>query len=277
MPDLRAIVRELHAVPPAAFVAERAARAAQADDKVLSAQIKALRKPSAAAWAVNALARDRPDLVEEIIELGEQLRDAQSDTDGSRTRLLDRARRDLVAEAIAHAKELTLASGATLSASAATGVEDTLRAAMTDPDAGAAVQDGLLVTAISANPFEPVDLTEALALPTEGSRPRTRRTRPSGPTPLERKRREAAEAKVARARSRAKAATTELEERAAERQERLDELDELRGQAKAIMRGISRAEKAAQRADDAAAEAEQAEHAARQVLAEAEADLDRLP
>lgn len=275
MADLRSIAQELYGRPLSEFIAARKEAAAGADDKELAKQVKALRKPSAAAWAVNALARERAELVEEVVELGEQLRDAQSDSDGSRTRLLDRARRDLTRQAIDEATELARTSGGTLSAQAAAGVEETLRAAMTDPDAANAVQDGLLVTTFAASPFEPVDLTDVVAIPPEGARPRTRKVK-QGPTQLERKRREAAEAAVEKARRKARTATEELESLVDEREELQDELAELRKRAKAIDREIGETERALDQADKAADRAEEAEREAQRVLEDAEAELDRL-
>lgn len=275
MADLRSIAQELYGRPLSEFIAARKEAADGADDKELAKQVKALRKPSAAAWAVNALARDRAELVEEVVELGEQLRDAQSDSDGSRTRLLDRARRDLTRQAIDEATELARTSGGTLSAQAAAGVEETLRAAMTDPDAANAVQDGLLVNTFAASPFEPVDLTDVVAIPPEGARPRTRKVK-QGPTQLERKRREAAEAAVEKARRKARTATEELESLVDEREELQDELAELRKRAKAIEREIGETERALDQADKAADRAEEAEREAQRVLEDAEAELDRL-
>ena len=275
MADLRSIAQELYARPLSEFIAARKAAADGAGDRKLAKQVKELRKPSAAAWAVNALAREQADLIEEVVELGEQLRDAQSDSDGSRTRLLDRARRDLTRQAISEASELVKASGGTLSAPAAAGVEETLRAAMTDPDAANAVQDGLLVSTFAANPFEPVDLTDVVAIPPEGARPRTKKVK-QGPTQLERKRIEAAEAKVEKARRKARTASDELESLIDERDELQEELAELRKKAKSIEREIAETEKALDRADTAADRAEDAEREAQRVLEDAETELDRL-
>lgn len=275
MAGLRSIAQELYGRPMSEFIAARKEAADDADDKELAQQVKSLRKPSAAAWAVNALARERAELVEEVVELGEQLRDAQSDSDGSRTRLLDRARRDLTRQALDEATELVRASGGTLSAQAAAGVEETLRAAMTDPDAANAVQDGLLVATFAANPFEAVDLTDVVAIPPEGARPRTKKVQ-QGPTQLERKRIEAAEAKVDKARRKAKTASEELESLVEERDELQDELADLRKRAKAIVREIGETEKALDKADRVADEAEAAERKAQEALEDAEAELDRL-
>ncbi len=275
MADLRSIAQELYGLPLSEFIAARKAAADGAGSKDLTKQVKELRKPSAAAWAVNALARERAELVEEVVELGEQLRDAQADSDGSRTRLLDRARRDLTRQAIDEASALAKASGGTLSAQAAAGVEETLRAAMTDPDAANAVQDGLLVTTFAASPFEPVDLTDVVAIPPEGARPRTKKVK-QGPTQLERKRLEVAEAKVEKARRKAKTAADELESLVEERDEIQADLAELRKKAKEIEREIADTERALDRADAAADKAEEAERSAQEALEDAEAELERL-
>ncbi|MEV7397358.1 hypothetical protein [Aeromicrobium sp. NPDC092404] len=277
MAGLRSIAQELYGRPLSEFIAARKEAAAGAGDKELAGQVKTLRKPSAGAWAVNALARERAELVEEVVELGEQLRDAQSDSDGSRTRLLDRARRDLTRQALDEAAELVEASGGSFSDQAAAGVEETLRAAMTDPDAANAVQDGLLVATFAANPFEPVDLSEVVAIPPEGARPRTRKKpAKTGPTQLERKRIEAAEATVAKARRKAKAAADELESLVEEREELQEELADLRKRAKAIEREIADTERALDKADTVADRAEEAERSAQEALDDAEAELERL-
>lgn len=277
MADLRSIAKELYGLPVGEFIKARKQAAGDADDKELARQVAALRKPSAAAWALNALARERPELVEEVLDLGAELRDAQASSDGSRTRLLDRARRDLTSQAIDEATQLTEAAGGTLSAPAAAAVEETLRAAMTDPTAGDALQDGMLVATFSASPFEPVDLTDVVALPSDGSSPRKKtKAARQGPTQLERKRREVADAKVAKARRALQAATRELEARTQESDDLQDELADLRQRAKELVRRIGESESAVDRADERADRAEQQERAAQEALDEAEADLDRL-
>ena len=55
--QLDAIAAELYALPPEEFTEARNARAATAD-RALAASVKALRKPTASAWAVDLLARD---------------------------------------------------------------------------------------------------------------------------------------------------------------------------------------------------------------------------
>src|SRR5690348_2390214 len=79
MPDVpdsgafAAALRSLYAVPPEDFMAERKrlVAAEKADgDPAVAKEIGTLRKPSLAAWAVNLLAREAPDLVDGLADLG---------------------------------------------------------------------------------------------------------------------------------------------------------------------------------------------------------------
>jgi hypothetical protein len=61
--ELRRVAADLYALDPSEFTAARDARAAetrQAGDRELAAAVKGLRRPSAAAAALNLLARERP-------------------------------------------------------------------------------------------------------------------------------------------------------------------------------------------------------------------------
>src|SRR5687768_1394812 len=96
---LAAVVARLYAVPPEDFVAvrsEEVARARKARDTGLAAAIGKLRKPTLAAWLVNLLAHERPDLVAELLELAAELRDAQRELRGAELRELSTRRRATV-------------------------------------------------------------------------------------------------------------------------------------------------------------------------------------
>ena len=71
--------------------------------------IKTLKKPTLPAWLSNQLVRAEPDQVDELIQRGEQLREAHLSQDGARLRDLTPRRRDLVRDLVkaarAHAKE----------------------------------------------------------------------------------------------------------------------------------------------------------------------------
>src|SRR3954465_6716390 len=70
---------QLYGLPLEDFTVERNALAAElraAGDGPGAASVKALRKPTAAAWAVNQLVRAEPDLVEALLGAGGELRQA---------------------------------------------------------------------------------------------------------------------------------------------------------------------------------------------------------
>ena len=70
---------------------------AKADgDKALAKEIGALPKPSAAAWVCNLLVREHREEIENLVELGTLLREAQENLAGDQLRALDVQRRQLV-------------------------------------------------------------------------------------------------------------------------------------------------------------------------------------
>lgn len=263
--DLDAVADELYALPPDEFTAARNVRANQAD-RPLAAQIKALRKPTAAAWAVGLLAREGQ--LGDALELSAALREAQDDLDAAELNRLGRQRRALVAALAAQAADLAAAKGVTVSASARTEVEKTINAAVMDAAAAAAVMTGRLVRTLEATGLEPVDLTDAVG----GSVPGV----PDAPAPsrddlAERRARKAAERELREAERAAGEADRELAKidaklvKARERTDHLRErVDDLRAE---LARFEADAEKAEAAATDLEAErtgaAERAQSAAR--------------
>lgn len=67
-----------------------------AGDKEGAAAVKALRKPTATAWALNQVARSHGDDVEELLALSASLGEAQRQGDQAEVRRLSKGRRDLV-------------------------------------------------------------------------------------------------------------------------------------------------------------------------------------
>jgi hypothetical protein len=88
----------LYALPAEEFIKARDAAARDAKDPDLAGALKSLRKPSKAASLANLLAREDPDAAKSLVDLGEQLRQAQQEFDGDRMRTLSRQRRELVQE-----------------------------------------------------------------------------------------------------------------------------------------------------------------------------------
>lgn len=170
--DLRDVAADLYGVAPADFVAARATAAAGADSG-LRADIKALRKPTASAAAVNALTRRDPALIDRILALGDRMRDAFAARDRDAIRELTRQRQRLLQAALRD-----------LDTSPAVGreVEETLQAAVIDPAAAAAVRSGMLVRALESTGVESVDVSEAVAVPLDESE-LAARPRPATPVP----------------------------------------------------------------------------------------------
>ncbi|GAA2635124.1 hypothetical protein GCM10010399_79810 [Dactylosporangium fulvum] len=148
-----AVVARLYAAPPEDFVAlrtEEVARARKARDTRLAAAIAKLRKPTVAAWLVNLVAHERPDLVEELLELAEELRTAQRELRGAELRELSTRRRATVG---ALAREAAKLAGPGRGNLPLTEVENTFAAALADPEVAAAVREGSLTKALEYTGF----------------------------------------------------------------------------------------------------------------------------
>lgn len=157
--DLRDVAADLYGVAPAEFVAARAAAAADAD-RSLRAEIKALRKPTASAAAVNALTRSDPALIDRLLALGDRMRDAFAARD-----------RDAIREVTRQRQRMLQAALRDLDASPAVGreVEETLQAAVIDPAGAAAVRSGMLVRPLESTGVESVDIADAVAVPLDAA------------------------------------------------------------------------------------------------------------
>jgi hypothetical protein len=195
---LEEVARRLYALPLDEFVTARtaAAKDAATSDRSLSQAIRELPKPSVAAWAVNMLAHDRPESMQQLSDLGQTMQDAQASLDAAALRELARERRKLLGEAVAAARLAAEGHGRKISGPVATEVEETLRAATADPAAAAAVQCGMLLRVLSADGVDQVERSGAVAVPaalgTLPARPRTIRatagqastdSRPAPPRP----------------------------------------------------------------------------------------------
>lgn len=171
--ELAGIAGPLYALPYGEFVAARTAAAkgvgsvdvTPAEQRALAADVRALPKPSLAAWAVNMLSAHHPEILRELAELGESMQAAQSALDAAALRRLAQERRRLLAGAVTTAQVLATQQGRAIGAPVATEVEQTLRAATADPGAAAAVQSGCLLRALSADGVDVVDLAGAVAVP----------------------------------------------------------------------------------------------------------------
>ena len=148
--ELERRIDDLYALPLERFTPERDALAKELsaeDDRAGAARVKALRKPVVAAWAVNALARDDPDGVRALIELGDTLRSAHrravSGGDVEPFRAATEERRRLVNELTrTSAAILEPEGGATTATTEA--IAGTLEAATVDAETGELLRAGRL-------------------------------------------------------------------------------------------------------------------------------------
>jgi hypothetical protein len=195
--------KALYLVPPAGFVAARNARRAElkSTDRELADAVGELRRASPAAWLTTALVREHPDVLDELEALAGRLRAAVDAADREALADLAEQRREALRQATLLATDVGEAEGATPNRAALDGVAATLQAAMGDAAAAAAVRSGLLLRALQGSGFDPVDLTDALAVPVAGgaedepprARPKLRRVQDPD-AELARARREAGEA-----------------------------------------------------------------------------------
>ena len=143
-------VDALFAADPDGFVAARQALAKRLKaegDKAGAAEVAALRRPTAAAWAVNQLARRHGDEVAGLVALGDDLRQAHErllagGRDDS-TVAAGRRRREAIADLVDRAAAILTESGRAADAHR-DAISATLDAASLDPAAGAEVVAGRL-------------------------------------------------------------------------------------------------------------------------------------
>ncbi|GAA1805099.1 transposase [Agromyces neolithicus] len=167
---LTEVAAELYGLLPDEFTAARneRGRAARGDDRDLAARIQDLKRPSPAAWLVNQLVRHRPTELDEVLELGAELRAAQDHLDAAQLAQLTKQRRQLVAAIAREAGDLADELGNPVRGPALDAVGQTLQAAMSDVAATAAVRTGRLVRGLEAVGLE-VDLKGAVAGEVEGA------------------------------------------------------------------------------------------------------------
>lgn len=147
-PTLEDIAAGLCAGPPEDFVSARTARAKEVGDAALAAQIRALRKPSIAAWVVNVFAQERSGQLDQALQLAADLREAQEDLDAPALAKLGRERRQLTRRLAETAADLAGSRGERITPATLEAVEQTISAAFFDPGAAAAVASGRLVRAL---------------------------------------------------------------------------------------------------------------------------------
>ncbi|MFF8288787.1 hypothetical protein ACF068_06075 [Streptomyces sp. NPDC016309] len=170
--DLENVTDELYGLRPDRFTAARDARAAEArkaGDRELADAVRALRRPTLAAWVSNLLVRRMPEETRSLAVLGDGLRRAHQELDGDRLRELSRKQHTLVTALARQARQLAADAGQPVGDDVQHEVEGTLHAVLADPDAADRWAAGRLVRPLSA----PVGFAAALTAvpPRTGDRP----------------------------------------------------------------------------------------------------------
>lgn len=122
----------------------------------IAARVSALRRPPLTAWAINQLARLRPELIEGVINAGNRLRDAteqamKGDRSGFQQAQADE--RIAMQTAVAGAAGLLADGGGKDSEAARQRMTETLRAATVDPEVADQLRRGALEADVSAPGF----------------------------------------------------------------------------------------------------------------------------
>ncbi len=159
---LSAIVDELYALDPADFIparAEHVKAAKKAGNKELAAEIGKLRKPTLVAWAVNLASRELKTEVTGLLQLGDALRDAQRHLSGEQLRKLSTQRQQVVGALAKKTADLAAENGHELNETAIREINQSLHAALADPDIAEKVKAGVLVAAASYSGFGPAGLS----------------------------------------------------------------------------------------------------------------------
>jgi hypothetical protein len=285
--DLETATNELYALSPDEFIERRqqlVAEAREAKDRQLATQIGKLRRPTRSAWLINLLARQEPDDVTALLELGTALQEAQQRMAGDELRQLSAQRRKTVDALARRAVELGREQGYSAPDGATQEVSQTLQTALGDPEIAELVRTGTLTQAVTYGGFGPTDLASALgaSLPTQAPRQPAKKQAPPQPAPAldPKQRREAAKA-AAEARELARAARKAAEEAESEAgaatqhaDELADKVESLRSQLRQTEADEREARETARTARKHYQELRQAAHSAEQEAAAAEEAID---
>jgi hypothetical protein len=184
-------VDALYGEPLDTFTAARNALAkalTQVADREGAAAVRALRKPSTTAWALNQLARTRPADVERVLTAGEELRNAQHDAleggDPARLRDARRAHDGEVDRVASMASELLSETGKPAGPAQHDRLVSTLQAVAGDEESRELLRRGRLVHDLEPAGFGFADDLTTVSTPS----PRERRE-PREPRQAERPRR----------------------------------------------------------------------------------------
>lgn len=169
--QLRSVADELYASPIDTFTASRNARAAEEKKRgaaSLAEAIRALTKPTSAAWAMNALVRSSPAALEPVASLRDRIESITAAGDRDDLREATRDRHAVVARLVEDARSLAAESGVSLSVASSAELSDAVLAALADADVEAALRTGRLVTLPRTGGMAASDIRALVAAPPDG-------------------------------------------------------------------------------------------------------------
>jgi hypothetical protein len=262
----------LYALPLDEFTAARnelAKRLRKESRREEADLVKALSKPSVAAWAVNQLAHRRTKRLRALLEAADALRSAQEralkGSGGDELREASQRERQLVSELRREAGQLLAEGGHAASDATLQRVATTLSSAAVDAEARPLLEAGRLSEEVEASGF---DAFAGMSVPSPAARaparerPAPKKDAKPAPSPAEERRRVADLRKQARA--------LDKEARDAER-----EATRAAGAAERAEREAERAAETARRAADDAKDAADEASSARAAADDAAAEVDR--
>ncbi|MBA3528868.1 MAG: hypothetical protein H0T91_06110 [Propionibacteriaceae bacterium] len=170
--DLESVAAELYGTSPEKFVEHRSARVADAraaGDRNLAKAIAQLRRPTRSAWLVNLLARQCPDEVQQLLQVGVALGEAQRRSSGADLRRLSKERHAALENLTRRATEIAAEHGRAVTNACRQEVSQTLQAALSDPSVAEVVRTGQVTQPVTYGGFGPVDLFSVAPPPDVGS------------------------------------------------------------------------------------------------------------
>jgi hypothetical protein len=281
--EREAAVDRLYELPLDEFTAARdelARRLKGQGDGDAGAEVKRLRKPSVAAWALNRVRRGDPGQSDELIEAGRRLREAQEQliASGDREPLTQASadERRLVGELARQAERELAAADRPVSAAVQEKLRATLHAVATDPEAREGLAAGRLVRDHEATGLGPFAVEQGAA-PAGAGPGKRRKEPPARKAAGARERRKQPSPKAAAAFERKARRLEERLERARTRQGELDEESANAGQRlREARRAAARAATELERAEAAEDRTRRRAKEAAKAVLELEGELDEL-
>ena len=253
---------------------ELAGRLRAAGDASAARQIANAPKPTRTAWALNQVARRRPELLAAIVSTREAAAGARKSGDSSEIRDGARRYRDAVGEAVRAVGSILAADGVPFSAAQARRVGETLQVLATDEAERARLTAGRLVRDVAVeDPFAGIEAGPPARRPSASQSAQSERTATQSERAVRGEKSEKA-ASVAKAKGRPDDELARAREAKRIRDERARAIDEARARVKALEASNAEARRAAAEAHRELLRTQREADKAKRALAEVEQELE---